>query len=282
MKKIEAINKVFTYLKYIKYITKDGYVGKTMIKSDNSLGLNPKSLIKHDLLTTFEKQVDRKKTITQCGWGGKPFNYVLAYDYYHIVRGKPERYSDIHKILSNPTTSDIDDYLIALEIKSAGDSLMNVTIKKPDIISESIVIITDTENKEQILPTKSQKDIDKAKFYVLMENIENHFEGNNKNQSTIIELFSDFSSIIIKMDGKIKSTQNSLSGLFSIIKLSQENSFIQTACLMNLVNAIRLMKKGDDDKVDEILGETMKYLRSQVNQNNDAIRKYGTYSNNVK
>lgn len=301
MKKIDTISEVYQYLKYVKELTENGYVIINKIESRNKRGLNAKTLISNGILSSYDKSVTRRTSLIHCSWGGKPCNYALAYDYYHMVRSSPERYENVLKILSNPTTTEINDYMDAMKIKARHDIEMNVSVTQPNVVSEPLmtklkknslhekIIINGDGDLMKKNEAQLQNEGDKKRFYALMENIETQFNKNMIDNLKIIELFTEISNLTLDTNSRVNNLQNSFSGIFSITRVNQENLFIQSAVLMNLVKALMsLLNENkifeDDKKLEEIkmiLGEAMKHLRSQVNSNNTLAARYGTYSNKV-
>ena len=110
MNNLESINLTYNYLSEVYGLTKLEYVRKKLIKSGELRGLNPKSLVKYNLLT---EQNDKYK------WKGLIPQYFHAYDYYNAVRGKKKTYENLLSVLKNPENCDTDEIMEALTIKGA-------------------------------------------------------------------------------------------------------------------------------------------------------------------
>jgi hypothetical protein len=110
MNNLESINLTYKYLSEVYDLTKLDYVRRKLIKSGELRGLNPKSLIKHNLLIEQDEKYKWKGLIPQ---------YFHAYDYYNAVRGKKKTYENLLTILKYSENYEIDEIMEALAIKGA-------------------------------------------------------------------------------------------------------------------------------------------------------------------
>jgi hypothetical protein len=273
MNTLETIDLTYKYLRNVYDQTCTTYVKKNLIKSENLIGLNINSLIKHSFLIEHKNSVN---------WIGVKPQISYAYDYYYSVRKKKKKYENILNVLKNPNNFEVDEIIEAIAIKGMQDSYINPKIDNsnitiPAIINNNLL----KSNHSEINSNKHQQPENSTTE--LIENLLmklNNFEIENK---LMIELMHQIVHASMENTDKVISSQNSISTTIAILKTNQENLFDISATQFYLLSEkyaeINESVKNNPDnatfkeKLEKISG-ALSHMRNRINSNTNIVNKY--------
>ncbi len=286
MNNLNSINLTYQYLSDVYDLTKSDYVKRKLIRSEGLQGLNPKSLVKHNILTEYKDTYKWKSVIPQ---------YFHAYNYYNKVRGNEKNYDNILAILKNPENFTPNEIIEALTIKGA--CALHGLENNKEIFDDNIAELIETNTSEPInIPVQEHvqeksisdniiKKNDNNSNFDKLEPILKQFEIFLSDNKIIKELLGDIVGNAMENTTSINNSHNSISKVIAIIKTIQDNMFDISASQYYILRefyANLLEQQSDDPKHVERLEKTglaLKKMKERMDNNVAIVNKYGNGKN---